>query len=233
VANLGRQADCAYQEAYLLTANLPALRPRFVVHVFSPNDIEDLYRFLSDAAMSAFIAQPVDRITYPQASDPRQLVAERERKLRQRSLGRRLEQDLYVAKMVRWLRYRYREWPGSVSPAEAASPRAFDVPDASTNPASLGWRYTEHALAYMKYLSQRSGARLLMAPIARGRQADILRDVATRHGIDLIDTARLFEPASFLPHDGHLSPRGARVMAELIAAHVEGVPRASALPDTK
>jgi hypothetical protein len=202
-------------------------QPRFVVHVFSPNDIEDLYAFLSDPAMSAFIAQPVETITYPERTDPRQLLAERERKLRQRSLGRRLEQDLYVVKMVRWLRYRYREWPGVVARADAAPRRAFDVADVSTNPASLGWRYTEHALAYMSHLSSRAGARLVMAPLARGRQLDILREIATRHGIDLVDTARIFEPASFLPNDGHLSPHGARLMAELIAEHLARLPRAA------
>ena len=31
VVNLGRQADCAYQEAYLLTTHLPVFRPRIVV----------------------------------------------------------------------------------------------------------------------------------------------------------------------------------------------------------
>src|SRR5262249_4241690 len=33
VVNLGRQGDCAYQEAYLLTAYLPVFKPRFVVLV--------------------------------------------------------------------------------------------------------------------------------------------------------------------------------------------------------
>jgi hypothetical protein len=59
VANLGRPGDCAFQEAYLLTAYLPVFTPRFVVHVFSPNDIQDLHGLLSEAAMRAFIAQPV------------------------------------------------------------------------------------------------------------------------------------------------------------------------------
>jgi lysophospholipase L1-like esterase len=66
-----------------------------------------------------------------------------------------------------------------------------------------------------------------MAPLARGRQLDILREIATRHGIDLVDTARIFEPASFLPNDGHLSPHGARLMAELIAEHLARLPRAA------
>ncbi len=56
VVNLGRQGDCAYSEAYLLTTYLPVFKPRFVIHVFTPNDIEDLHLYLSDKEMEAFIA---------------------------------------------------------------------------------------------------------------------------------------------------------------------------------
>ena len=227
VANLGHQAYCAFQEAYLLTAYLPVFRPRVVVHVFSPNDIEDLYKFLSDAAMQAFVAQPLDHITYPPRTDPARLLAERERKIRQRSLGKRLEEDLYVMKMFRWLGHRYREWRRFASIAEAAPSRErrFDVANAGTDPTSLGWRYTEHALAYMKHRAERAGARLLEAPLVEGRQLQILRDIAARHAIDLVHTGHLFAGPSFLPNDGHLSPHGARVMADLIAAHIERLPR--------
>jgi len=225
VANLGRQGDCAFQEAYLITAYLPVFKPRFVVHVFSPNDIEDLYVFLSDAAMRTFIAQPVDRITFPPRTDPDKALADRERRLRSRRLGKRLEEDLYVAKMLRWLQHSYREWRGlaAVAVAEAAPPRGrpFDSSDVSTDPASLGWRYTERALLYMKHVADQSGARLLMTTIAQGRQLEILRDVANRAGIHFIDPAPLFAGPSFLPNDGHLAPHGARVLADLIAADLE------------
>jgi hypothetical protein len=226
VANLGHQAYCAFQEAYLLTAYLPVFQPRVVVHVFSPNDIEDLYAFLSDAAMQAFIAKPLEEITYPPRTDPARLVAERERKIRERPLGRRLEEELYVMKMFRWIGSRYREWRPSASIAEAAPRgRRFDVPNPSTDPASLGWRYTEHALAYMKYRAEPAGARLLEAPLVEGRPLSILRDIAARHAIDLVDPAPLFAGPSFLPNDGHLSPHGARVLADLIAAHIDRLPR--------
>ena len=76
VVNLGQQSYCAFQEAYVLASHLPIFKPRFAVHVFTPNDIEDLYVYLSDAAMEAFIAQPLDRITYPPRTDPGQLLAE-------------------------------------------------------------------------------------------------------------------------------------------------------------
>jgi lysophospholipase L1-like esterase len=223
VANLGRQGDCAFQEAYLLTTHLSRLRPRVVVHVFSPNDIEDLYFYLANAAMEDFIAQPVDRISYPAPTDPAQLLAEHQWRIRHRRLVRRLDDELFVLKMFRWLRYRVRDWRASVSRAEAASdPRMrWDVADVSTNPASLGWRYTAHALAYMKYLTDRAGARLVMAPFAEGRRLEILRDIAARHEIEIIDTAALFRGPTILPNDGHLTPYGAQVMADLIAAHLE------------
>lgn len=228
VANLGHQGDCAFQEAYRLTAYLPVFRPRLVIHVFSPNDIEDLYVYLSDAAMETFIAQPLDRITYPPRTDPARVLAERERKIRGRSLMKRAEEELYLMKMLRWLHHTYREWRGSVgvAVAVAALPRGRrgDSADVSTDPASLGWRYTEHALAYMKHVAENAGARFLMAPMTQGRQLEILRNIAGRYAIDFIDTAPLFAGPSFLPNDGHLSPPGARVMADLIAASIE--PRA-------
>lgn len=101
VANLGRQGDCAYQQAYLLGTYLPVFTPRYAVYVFSSNDITDLYGYLSDEAMRSFIAQPLDRITYPPRIDPEQAVGDRERRLRARSLLKRAEQELYVAKMLR------------------------------------------------------------------------------------------------------------------------------------
>jgi hypothetical protein len=227
VANLGRQGDCAFQEAYLLATHLSVFKPRLVVHVFSPNDVDDLYAHLSDAAMRAFIAQPVDGVTWPPRTDPAALLAGRERKLRRLSLARRLEENLYVAKMLRWLRYRYREWRRTASRAEAAPPRPADVASPSTDPASLGWRYTDHALAYMRHLTGQAGARFLTVPFVEGRQLEILREIAGRHGIEVVDTAPVFAGPSTLPNDGHLSPYGARLMAEVIAARVEGRPAAA------
>ena len=77
----------------------------------------------------------------------------------------------------------------------------------------------------MKHRAEQAGARLLEAPVVEGRQLQILRDITARHAIDLIDTAPLLAGPSFLPNDGHLSPHGASVMADLIAAHIEQLPR--------
>ena len=231
VANLGHQAFCAFQEAYVLTEYLPLFRPRVVVHVFTPNDIDDLYVTLGGAALREFIAQPIDRISYPPRTDPARLVAERERQIRNRRWWRRANDGLYVAKMYRWLAHHVREWRAAPPRAEAAPPRprtGHDVPDVNADPASLGWRYTAHALAYMKYLTDRAGARLVMAPFTEGRQLEILRDIAARHRIEIIDTAPLFKGPTVLPNDGHFTPYGAQVMADLIAAHLERRPSAPA-----
>jgi hypothetical protein len=73
----------------------------------------------------------------------------------------------------------------------------------------------------MKRRSERAGARLLMAPVAQGRQLEILRGIAARHGIELVDPTPLFAGPSFLPNDGHFTPHGARTLAELTAAAIE------------
>jgi hypothetical protein len=226
VVNLGRQGDCAFQEAYLLTEYLPLFTPRVVVHVFTFNDIDDLYAYLHDEEMEAFIAQPVDRITYPPRTDPALILAKRERPAGIRSLLRWARHDLYVMKMFRWIEFRYRHWRdvAAVATAEAAGPprrERVDLARANVDPQSLGWRYMEHALAYMKHLSDKAGARFVMAPYAQGRHVEILGAIAARHGIDLVDTAPLYAGPSFLPNDGHFTPHGARTMADLIAAELE------------
>ena len=225
VANLGRQGDCAYQEAYLLTTYIDVLKPRFVVYVFTPNDIADLYVYLSDQAMEAFIAQPLDAIRYPPRTPPEIALRERAEKIRRQSVWKRVEEKSYVFKMGRWIQHRYRDAGphAGIAVAEAAGRAALrvDTAIASTDPGSLGWRYTEHAIAYMDHLSRRRGARLLMIPITSGRQLEILLDIAARHGVHVVDTRRLVATAdAFLPNDGHFSPAGARLAAELIAERV-------------
>jgi hypothetical protein len=224
VANLGRQGDCAFHEAYILTEYIGVFQPRWVVHVFAPNDVVDLYGFLSRKAMEDFIATPVSEIAYPSRVPPAAAMAERDARIRRRSIWKRVEEESYVAKMFRWMQYSYRPQPPTawIRSAEAAR-TPDDVADVGGDPRSLGWRYTEHALAYMKYLSEKNGARLLMAPIGNDRQVAILREIARRHGIEFVDPSglRSTPTPSFLPGDGHFSPDGARRMAELIAARIE------------
>ncbi len=229
VANLGRQGDCAFQEAYLLTAYAPIFRPRYVVHIFTPNDIMDAYVYLSDQAMAEFIATPVERIAYPERQDVAVALRAREQKLRRTGWWRRAEESSYVAKMYRWLLYTFgpRQF-AFVTPAWAAhGPRHLDSPDPAIDPKALGWRYTEHALVYMRHVAETHHARFLMAPVATDAQLAILRALAARHGIELVDLGPAMADGWLLPNDGHFSPLGARLVAEAIARHLDARPAPS------
>src|SRR5215813_1526925 len=122
VVNLGLQGDCAFQEAYRLTAYIDLFKPRFVVYVFTSNDIEDLYVYLSDSAMEAFIAQPVEGIRYPDRVPPEVALREREERIHRQSFWKRVEERSYVFKMGRWIQYLWREagLATGVPPATAA-----------------------------------------------------------------------------------------------------------------
>jgi hypothetical protein len=74
----------------------------------------------------------------------------------------------------------------------------------------------------MNHVAEHAGARLVLAPVAEGRQQEIFRAIAERHAIDPIDTAPLFTGPSFLPNDRHFTAQGARVMADLTTAYLEG-----------
>src|SRR5215813_2008617 len=213
VANLGLQGDCAFQEAYRLTAYVDVFKPRFVVYVFTPNDIEDLYVYLSDAAMEAFIAQPVDAIRYPERIPPEVALRERDERIRHRPFWKRVEEQSYIFKMGRWIQYLWREARLPVGvPIAAAAPlagRRVDPKQVSIDSTSLGWRYTDHAIAYMTSLSRRHDARLFVVPVTGGRQFEILQEIARRHGASFVDTTEFLSGPAFLPRDGHFSPEGA------------------------
>src|SRR3989449_1233581 len=145
VVNLGLQGDCAFQEAYRLTAYIEVFTPRFVVYVFTPNDIEDLYVYLSDAAMEAFIAQPVEAVRYPERIPPDVAQRERDERIRHRPFLKRVEDESYGFKMGRFIQYlwrgaRLRAIGGSTPPS--AGDRV-DRDQVRVDPTSLGWRYTD------------------------------------------------------------------------------------------
>jgi hypothetical protein len=221
VANLGRQGDCAFQEAYLLTAFVDVFRPRWVLYVFSPNDIVDLYAYLSDRAMTEFVRSDIRAISYPARIDPAQALAEREARLRRRSLLKRIEESSYVIKMFNWLRYERRVRRAATQQQAALPRRDTDSPDVSHNPETLGWRYTAHAIAYMQFVAARAGARLVVISLGDRGQSTLLRAIARREGIDYLDAAAVAESSdAWLPVDSHLSPAGARRLAELAVAHL-------------
>jgi hypothetical protein len=205
VANLARQGDCSFQQAYLLTEYIGVFRPRIVFYMFSVNDIADLTAFLTRAEMQAFIDQPVERIGYP----PRAAAT----RVDLPSSLRRLWNVPYVFKAFRWLMWRFGVGPALAAP-ETGRPEDGD---------SLEWRYTKKAIAYMQYVAAKHGAELVVAPITPfdRRDAEILGATAKAYGLPLVDTASLTiaDAALWLPRDGHFSPTGARRMAELLAPY--------------
>src|SRR3989454_2244790 len=191
VVNLGLQGDCAFQEAYRLTAYIEVFNPRFVVYVFTSNDIEDLYVYLSDAAMEAFIAQPVEAVRYPERIPPDVAQRERDERIRHRPFWKRVEEESYVFKMGRFIQYLWRgaglPAGGPIAAAAPSAGRRVDRNPVSVDPASLGWRYTDHAISYITSLSRRHDASRLVVPITGRRQIELLPEIAQRHGATFVD----------------------------------------------
>ena len=171
VANLARQGDCALQQAYLVSEFVPLLRPRYVFYFFYENDLADLAVFLDEAALQAYIDQPLEDIRYPHRLDPAQALRERDEHLRRRSLLARLKHSSYVYRASRWLRWQLGLRTAGAAPRPAADPGADQ---------SLEWRYTEKAILYMREVSRRHGARFAIAPIVPNtpRYGQILRRFA-------------------------------------------------------
>jgi len=217
VANLARQGDCAFQEAYLLTEYLPVFRPRWVVYFFYENDISDLYAFLSDRQLEEFIASPFHAIRYPARRDPAAAVRARQEAIQKRSPLQWARERLYVYKMWRWLRWQL----GLREAVAAPRRRSVDQDDES----SLAWRYTRHAVGYMQFLSGRAGAQLVVAAItpSNRRQYGLVQAIAHDYGLPFLDTSSLTAADStlWLLRDGHPSPDGARRLADIVAAHLK------------
>ena len=213
VANLARQGDGAFQEAYLLTEYIGVFRPRYVFYFFFENDFSDLDAYLTPAEMGAFINQPLDAIRYP-AREPAEAV--RERLAQNSSLRRRLWDGLYLRKAWKWMKWRINRRQG-----DAGSPGPHDPYDSQ----SLEWRYTRKAIAYMGALASSHGANLVVVPIIQSfpEYRDRLHGLAKELSLDYIDTGALTlaDSSLWLPMDGHFSPRGARSMARLVARYLE------------
>jgi hypothetical protein len=200
VMNLARQGDCAFHQAYLATAYVGVFRPRHVLYFFFDNDITDLYGHLSEEAMRAYLAWD-PALGYPPRSEPPPPP-------RARWSSRRL----YLARAWRFVTRR-----------QAPPPARLPVAVAATNDEdSLGWRYTRKAILQMRDATERHGAAFVMIPLTfqSRHHHDILERFAREHGITLLDVRPVLEPdrSFFLPGDGHFTGRGARALAERVAA---------------
>ena len=134
VANLARQGDSAYQEAYLLSTHIGVYRPRHVVYFYFENDVGDLAAYLSEADMRAFIETPLEAIRYPPRMEVSQALREREARLARRPWYSGLKRA-YVMRAVRWLAWMRRN-AGTQTPATAAVPGGGAAPGDPADPTA-------------------------------------------------------------------------------------------------
>jgi hypothetical protein len=214
VANLARQGDTAYQQAYLLSEYAPVFRPRFVFYAFYENDVHDLVAFVTREAMEAFVRQPAADIRFPPRLETSQALREREREFQRRGAWRRFRDSTYVYKTWRFARWKARRAGAASAPGEADP---FDH-------RSLEWRYTAKAIDYMRHVAARHGGELVVAPIlpSDGRHRETLRAAIAELDLPFLDTSALTwaDPSLWLANDGHFSPAGARRYAEILADHI-------------
>jgi hypothetical protein len=219
VMNLGRQGHDAYSEAYLLTDQIGTLRPRIILLFFMENDVRGLLSYLTTEELVTFTATPVEAIRFPPRlpfDAARQRNAMRwQAQRRDRTLGTWLRQETALGRIL--------DWRAFERAAVAAHPARQA---AETDETSVPWQVTKHAIRYMRWLAARHGARFVLAPITpfMPRHRDILRRFTQAEGIEWVDTVVTeANPDWFLVEGGrpgHLSPRGAHVMAEAVCRHL-------------
>jgi hypothetical protein len=218
VYNLGRQGDTSLQEAYLLTEHISRLQPRVVLYLFTENDIRDLYFYRTDEELEAFIAAPIDAITFPSPMNVEAALRLRnEENAPRSSLGGIARRFSYLVRLYDSRQFIRRQW--------AFSDRISDPKHAENNAESIGWRYTRHAISYMNRLAERRHATFVVVPTPamNKRMISILEDIAAAEKIPFVDTSILDRTAPanaefFLRRDGHFSASGAEAMAVLIRA---------------
>lgn len=164
--------------------------------------------------MREFVDQPLSAITFKARMDLALALQKREQRIRSRSLFKQLKEASYVLRMLKWLRR-------SISVDEALAGRKTEGADVGHDENSLGWRYTKKAILYMKNIAAKHNAEFVIAPIADQHQYEILQKIAREYDLPFVDTRPLMSsPSSWLPRDGHLSPAGARTLAELVSDYI-------------
>jgi hypothetical protein len=225
VVNLGRQGDSSFQEAYLLREYIGQFSPRFVFYFFCENDIPDVYAYQTDDELRQFIKTPISNITYPPRTNPAEAIRSRDTEnSRGAHTGSIIDQITHRAHIVAvW------KWVRSLQKDRDLARRTADEEHAITNPDSLGWQYTKHAISFMRRIAHERGAELVVVPIppANKTLTGILERFAHDQGIPFINTDAMDRdnPGSrewYLAHDNHFSGQGAKMIAGLVAKYVEG-----------
>jgi len=234
VANLARQGDSAYEEAYVLTEYIKVFAPRYVIYFYCGNDISELRRH-SDAELLEFIATPVDKIRYKSRMDVDEAIRRRgvvnedpDDSVHSDSLLTVLRRKTYVGRIQDWLKWRKDYEKGM---RKVRDPRYDDRKE-----ESIGWKYTKHAINYMNFIAHKHNATFIIGPPIihsefhwRVQHLDILRKIAGEGGIDFIEGPLLDADRSLLlPKDGHLSDKGAQTWARLVVDYLKGMERPSA-----
>ena len=194
-----------------------------MLYFFCENDIRDLYVYRTDAELQEFIDTPVNDITYPPRMNVQSAIARRDESnassMHPSSLLDFVRQRSYLVKVYDWSQF--------IKDQQTIEARVSDQTHDQNNGMSIGWRYTEKAIAYMNNMAAQHGATFIVVPIptANKRLIAILKDIATKQTIPFVDATSLdpsdpSNAALFLPRDGHLSEKGARAMVLLISEHL-------------
>lgn len=221
VVNLGVQAYCAFQEAYLVTEYVPKFKPQYVFYFFFENDIFDVPSRLAEQEMNEFIRRDIGEISYKPRTDPNKLI-------RRNSLLDSLRPQLYLSYAKAVLEYEI----DAKFKKDQTKPVVPDKPHDPNDEESLAWQYTKHAILYMDAVVKSHHARFVVAPITitNKRHYDILKNFAAQHELLFLEDSRVYEWDSthFLPNDGHFTRKGAEALAEVVAGylnHLDGSQR--------
>ena len=218
VFNLARQGDCSLQQAYLLTEYMERFgKPKYVVYFFYEKDIDDLYAYRTDAELQEYINTPISEIRYERQMDP-QTAMQAQGAGNLPSLYNFIKQ-LYLVRTIHWIRFVRDQGKG-------AGPTHVDEQHDPNNAESIGWRYTKHAIEYMRRLSQIHGSQFFIAPLTltNRKHFEILKNFAREQSLGFIDTHAIdnADKSLFLPVDGHFNEKGARLLAQIVVDHLKG-----------
>ncbi len=244
VANLGQQGTCLIQMWLRLRRLGLGLQPRLVVVCSHPNDIAEGVSFYGLDELERFIARPVEDEAEPLVMPwyrPRPRWDWKHYWNDHLALALRTAgalEGLGRAIHTRWSGSGPRSQDGSESPWEKAhgvpsvsylqSPFSPEAPGASPE-QRLGWQAHCQALAKIKYLCERQGARLVMLDLgyphafSQAIEAEARRLGVVYSPVGRVVLARALEGEDiYLAQDGHWSARGSdAVAAELLKCVTE------------
>ena len=218
VANLGIQGACAHQEYQIVKRYAVALQPRYVFMFFLYNDISDLTGYLTDEEMRRFVQAP------PDARDVEYFD------LHQVTRGERIAEILrgsYALRAMSILGELVQQKLGELGIARSAP---LPIEYRSDHRMALATIFHEVAVRRMQLIARDHGAEFVHVFIFTGQPdsgedfyEDVLARFCARYGIEFLSLRKPFENAvargeePYLPRDGHFSPRGARIAAEVLA----------------